>query len=92
MIFKHEDNGIYLYNDLNEICAGIEFPPISENLVNVNRTFVNEEMQGQGIAGKLMNELVESLRKTNRKAIPTCSYAVKWFDKHPEYNDLISSK
>ncbi|HBG13429.1 MAG TPA: N-acetyltransferase, partial [Clostridium sp.] len=25
----------------------------------------------------------------NKKAILTCSYAINWFEKHPEYNDLV---
>ncbi|WP_301589269.1 N-acetyltransferase [Anaerostipes faecis] len=25
------------------------------------------------------------------KVIPTCSYAVRWFEKHPEYQKLLKS-
>ena len=27
-----------------------------------------------------------------KKAVPVCSYAVAWFEKHPEYADVLASK
>ena len=44
-----------------------------------------------GVAGKLLEEVSQRLRKEGKKAVPICSYAVKWFEKHPEYSDLLSS-
>ena len=42
-----------------------------------------------GIAGKLMQELVKDLQARGLKAVPTCSYAQGWFEKHSEYAHLI---
>ena len=42
-----------------------------------------------GYAGKLMETLAKDLEQRNLKAVPTCSYAVKWFEKHPEYASLL---
>ena len=33
--------------------------------------------------------LAEKLREDNLKAELTCSYAVKWFSKHREYEDVL---
>lgn len=57
--------------------------------LEVNHTFVDASLRGQGIAGKLMNELADELDKRGLKAVPTCSYAVGWFEKHPEYARLV---
>ena len=89
MKFVHEENKIVLLNDDKIVCAGVEFPIVKEGIVNVTTTYVNDEMQGQGIAGKLMKELVVNLTKTNRRAIPTCTYTRNWFAKHPEYDELL---
>ena len=43
----------------------------------------------EGIAGKLMSELTDELEKRGLRAVPTCSYAVSWFEKHPEYAHLV---
>lgn len=89
MKFVHEENEILLYNNEEKICAGVKFPTVKDGIVNVTSTYVNKEMEGQGIAGKLMMELVSNMKNTNRKAITTCTYARNWFSRHPEYQDII---
>lgn len=89
MDFTHYDNEIVLYGEDNEVLANVTFPKVSENVVNVNHTFVHESQRGKKIASKLMEELVKNLEKTNRKAILTCSYAISWFSKNPEYSRLV---
>ena len=36
-----------------------------------------------------MQELVKDLQARGLKAVPTCSYAQGWFEKHSEYAHLI---
>lgn len=90
MEFKKESNRIYLENENGEMVAEITFPNISDKVVDINRTFVDDSLRGQGIAGKLMEELVEELKNTGKHAVPTCSYAAKWFEKNKEYDYLLS--
>ena len=89
MDFKHNENQIALYSETGGLLAEITFPYVDENTVNVNHTFVDTSLRGQGIAGKLMQELVEELEKRGLKAVPTCSYAQGWFEKHDEYGHLL---
>lgn len=88
MDFKYEENRIYLENEKGETIAEVTFPSISENKVNVNHTYVSRVLRGQGIADKLLTALAEDLKKNKKKAVATCSYAVDWFEKHPEYKDV----
>lgn len=89
MNFTHEENRITLYSETGSLLAEITFPNIDENTVDVNHTFVDASLRGQGIAGKLMQELVSDLEKRGLKAVPTCSYAQGWFEKHGEYAHLV---
>lgn len=89
MNFTHSKNQIALFNDEGGLLAEITFPKIDDTTVNINHTFVDESLRGQGIAGKLMTELVQELTTQKLTAVPTCSYAVGWFDKHPEYSHLV---
>ena len=89
MEFTHNTNQIAVYNQDYVVIAEVTFPAVEDNIVNVDHTYVNDVLQGQGIAGKLMNELVSDLRSTGRKATLTCSYAVNWFKKHPECADVL---
>ena len=46
-------------------------------------------LRGQGVAGQLMEAAVDQIRSEGLKARPICSYAAKWFEKHPEQGDLL---
>ncbi|WP_246240676.1 GNAT family N-acetyltransferase [Anaerocolumna sedimenticola] len=89
---KHESNRIYLNDENGNMIAEVTFPAISENAVNIDHTYVDDSLRGQGIAGKLMEEVVKQLKEENKKANLTCSYAVKWFEKNIQYRDLLLSK
>lgn len=88
MDFIYEKNRIFLENKDGECIAEVTFPEISSNKVNINHTYVNKSLRGQGVADKLVTALAEDLRKKNKKAVATCSYAVDWFEKHPEFEDV----
>jgi len=90
MDFKYECDRIYLENKEGKTVAEVTFPQISNEEVNVNHTFVDSSLRGQGMAGKLMTALATDLKKNNKKAKATCSYAAEWFEKHPEHNDIYS--
>lgn len=89
MNFVHNENQIALYSETGDLLAEITFPNIDENTVDVNHTFVDSSLRGQGIAGKLMQELVGELEEKGLKAVATCSYAQGWFEKHAEYAHLV---
>ncbi|WP_326907315.1 GNAT family N-acetyltransferase [Sedimentibacter sp. MB31-C6] len=88
MDFKYEENRIYLESSDGKCIAEITFPSISKNEVNINHTYVDTSLRGQGVANKLITALVNELKKTNKKAYATCSYAIDWFENHPEFDDL----
>jgi len=88
MDFKYEKDRIYLENENGECIAEVTFPEVSNKKVNVNHTYVDRSLRGQGVADKLMTALAKDLRKNNIKATATCSYAVDWFEKHPDYEDV----
>lgn len=89
MIFNHEQNKIYLNDENDHMTAVVTFPKVKDNIVNIDHTYVDNSLRGQGIAGKLMEETVTQLRKNNQKATLSCSYAVKWFEEHPDCSDVL---
>lgn len=88
MDFKYESDRIYLENEKGECIAEVTFPLVSKNKVNVNHTYVDHSLRGQGVADKLLTALAKDLKKNSTKATATCSYAIDWFEKHPEYDDV----
>ena len=89
MEFICNQNQIALYDAEHHVIAEVTFPDVDGDTVNIDHTFVDDSLRGQGIAGKLMEAAAEQLRAQEKKAVLTCSYAVKWFEKHPEYGDIL---
>jgi len=91
MDFTRNENQIALFSETGSLLAEVTFPYTDEtqSTVEVDHTFVDTSLRGQGIAGKLMSEIADELEKRDLKAVPTCSYAVSWFEKHPEYAHLV---
>jgi predicted GNAT family acetyltransferase len=46
-------------------------------------------LRGTGAAGRLMEGIAAIAREHHYKIRPTCPYAVAWFRRHPEANDLL---
>lgn len=89
MEFTHSENKIYKTDDHQKLIAEVTFPAVDSETVNIDHTFVDDSLRGQGVAGQLMEAVAGDLKEQNKKAVVTCSYAVKWFEKHPEYSDLL---
>ena len=89
MNFTYNSNQIALFHSDNNLLAEVTFPDIDENTVNINHTYVDDSLRGQGIAGQLMEAAAKQLRSQGKKAVLTCYYAIAWFEKHPEYSDLV---
>lgn len=92
MNFIHEQNKIYSNDENNHMVAVVTFPKVQGNVVNIDHTFVDSSLRGQGVAGKLMEEAVTQLRENSLKAKLSCSYAVKWFEEHPECSDVLAER
>jgi predicted GNAT family acetyltransferase len=46
-------------------------------------------LRGTGAAARLMEAIVAHARAHDLKLVPRCSYAIAWFQRHPESNDVI---
>jgi predicted GNAT family acetyltransferase len=90
MDFIHDQNKIYLNDNNNHMVAVVAFPRVADHVVNIDHTFVDSSLRGQGIAGMLMEAAVAYFRENNLKAKLSCSYAVKWFEEHPECGDVVA--
>ena len=81
-----------LYKENNKILGEIDYPNIDNDTVNITHTYVDESLRGQGIADQMMQQVIKYLKQNNKKVICTCSYALKWLEKHPEYHEVITKK
>ena len=91
--WQHEPGRTFAVTEAGELLAEATFADLGDNSVNINHTYVSPILRGQGVAGRLMNEVAERLRREGSKARATCSYADSWFRKHTEtYSDILADK
>lgn len=92
MGYEVRGNEVVYLGGGDEKLAWVTFPAIAgeDGAVDIDHTFVDPSLRGQGVAGELMARAVQAIRATGRKARPTCSYAAAWFEKHPEARDLLA--
>lgn len=88
MEFCKEPGRIFATDETGKLLAEVTFPE-REGVAVINHTFVDDSLRGQGVAGQLLRVVADTLRQEGRKAKPTCSYAVHWFETHPEEQDLL---
>ncbi|MGB0134419.1 GNAT family N-acetyltransferase [Dokdonella sp.] len=58
--------------------------------MTITHTGVPSTLGGRGIAGQLTRYALDTARARGWKVIPACSYATGYFEKHPEYRDLLA--
>ena len=80
MNFIKEPNRIYLQDENGKIIAEITFKEVEKGIYNIEHTFVDESLRGQGIASKLVEEAVKEIKEKGGKVEATCSYAKKWIE------------
>ena len=88
MEFRKESGRIFAMDETGKLLAEVTFPE-REGVAVINHTFVDDSLRGQGIAGQLLRAVADTLRQYGRKAKATCSYAIHWFETHPEERDLL---
>jgi len=57
----------------------------------IDATFTPEEYRGRGLAAELAKAAIEYARENAFKIVPNCDYAKSYFEKHPEYHDLLAN-
>lgn len=88
MEFSRESGRIFARDENGRLLAEVTFPE-RDGVAEITHTFVDPSLRGQGVAGQLLQAVADTLRAENRKAKPVCTYAVRWFQEHPAYADLL---
>ncbi len=56
----------------------------------LTHTIVPEELAGKGLARKLLEDVLQEIKKANKKAVAQCSYIVKYQEKNPQKSDFFA--
>ncbi len=80
----HDINEKKFYCIIDGIEAHMMYKEIDDNTLDYYHTYVPNELRGQKIAQKIVNEAVKFALSENKKIIPSCSYVQIYLQRHKE--------
>ncbi|QQK75007.1 N-acetyltransferase [Salicibibacter cibarius] len=89
---KKGENKFFVGDKEEDPLAEITFESEGSTKLVVDHTYVSEELRGEGVAQALVERMVSFAREEKKEIIPQCSYTKKQMDKHPEYQDVLSTQ
>ncbi|QLY40056.1 N-acetyltransferase [Hujiaoplasma nucleasis] len=89
MDYLYDDNRIYSVDDNMILLAEVLFPARDQSRVDITHVFVVPELRGQGVASELMLRAYQFIKSQDLKIVAKCPYAISWFKKHPDYQDIV---
>ena len=90
MNWNYEKGRIYSTDEKGELMCETTFIRKETGGMNIDHTYVNPVLRGQGVAAKMMVVVAEYFRKEGLKTTATCSYANIWLKRHEKlYPDIL---
>jgi uncharacterized protein len=62
---------------------------INEDTIHFLKTRVPPELEGQGIASRLVKAALDDARARHLTVVPICRFVTSYIRRHPEYRDLV---
>lgn len=72
--------------DRGEAVVDYEMP--DGDTLDLRRTFVSEELRGEGLAAQVVRYALDWARDHDKKIVATCPYVAKFLERNPEYAAL----
>jgi len=91
---RHKDDGkkgeFYIGEEGHHL-AEMAYTWAGENMLIIDHTVVEDELRGQSVGRKLLDQVVEMARTKNVKIIPLCPFSKSVFDKDQSIHDVLKS-
>lgn len=90
MNFDRGDSRFYKKDANENLICKITYFVEDSSMIVIDRTFVDDDYRGQGIAAQLVERVVEMAREENKKINPRCPFAKGMLEKNSSlYADVI---
>lgn len=86
---KSNNRGIFFIEEDGETIAEMTYAAPQNNLMIIEHTEVDEEIQGQHIGFALVHHAVEYARHHHIKIVPVCPFVKAVMDKKPDFQDVL---
>ena len=90
MNFDSGESCFYKKDENENLICEITYSIADSSMIIIDRTFVNDDYRGQGIAAQLVDRVVEMAREENKKIIPRCPFAKGMLERNSSlYADVM---
>jgi predicted GNAT family acetyltransferase len=62
---------------------------LNADTIHFIKTRVPPELEGQGVAGRLIRAALDDARAHHLTVVPICRFVAGYIRRHPEYHDLV---
>ncbi len=70
--------------------AGLADYYVQGGVMSITHTETNPQLQGRGIAARLVHEVLDEARARGLTVRPICWYVAQYINRNPEYTDLLA--
>lgn len=88
-LINNTEEGRYEFH-IHKYTPMIEYFKEGNDKIYLTHTEVPVELEGKGIAGKLVEAVLTDIEKNGMKLIPLCPFVVSYIKKHPEWKRIIA--
>ena len=81
-------NGRYRLLVADEQMAELDFID-RDGVWDITHTYADPRVRGTGMAGRLVEHVMDNARAAGVGIRPSCPYIPVWLARHPEYADLV---
>lgn len=86
---KTEGRGLFYVEYEGDIAAEMIYSMPSADKMLIEHTQVDEVLRGKNIGFELVHAAVEYARHHALRIIPACQFALKVFEKKPDFKDVL---
>lgn len=86
---KKGNNKFFVGENEDTPLGEINYHVTEEGQLDVVRTFVSDELRGEGLAQDLLERMIKFAREENKKIIPTCPYVKRKMEANESYQDVL---
>ena len=85
----HDEKKRRFHADVERGEAVLDYDLLDPDTLDLRRTFVSEELRGEGLAGQVVEHALDWARRHDKKVVATCPYVARYVESHPEHADLV---
>lgn len=89
MMIEQGEHKFYIGENANDPIAEITYVEAGDAKLIIDHTYVSDELRGQKVGNKLVEQIVHFARKNNKKIVPLCPFAKAQFDRNEAYKDVL---